>query len=346
MTSQMKWYDKAGAESDVVCSTRVRLARNLRDHPFPDTASAAQKENVRERVKEALLTASSLMAAQFDFVPLQSISEEEAVSLVERHIVSPGFISDTQGKAVLLSKDDSISIMVNEEDHVRIQVIREGFALGEAFETAERMDALLSERLDFAFEEGLGYLTQCPTNLGTGLRVSVMLHLPALTELGMMPRMTANLSKLGMIIRGTYGEGSQVVGAMYQLSNQITLGLCEAEAIENLTAIANQLISEERSRRGVLVQNIGIQDKIDRSAGILKTAKVLPNNEFMQLISYVRLGVSTKQIQGITQEEMNRIMIRVQPATLMAQEKRMMKEEDRDVLRASMVREACKAIKE
>lgn len=346
MTDQTKWYDKAGAESDAVCSTRVRLARNLRDFPFPDTATPEQKEKVREAVKEALLTASSLMAAQFDFVPLQALSQQEAVSLVERHIVSPGFISDTQGKAVLLSKDESISIMINEEDHVRIQVIREGLAAKEAFETAERIDALLSEHLQFAFSQQLGYLTQCPTNLGTGLRVSVMLHLPALTEYGMMPRMTANLSKLGMIIRGTYGEGSQVVGAMYQLSNQITLGLSETAALDNLTAIAKQLISEERNRRNILLDNIAVQDKIDRAAGILKTAKVLSNNEFMQLISYVRLGVETARLTGVSQEEINRVMTRVQPATLMAQAQQSMKEQERDILRASLVREALKGIRE
>lgn len=346
METQMKWYDKAGAESDVVCSTRIRLARNLRRYPFPDTAKPAQKDCILQEVKQALLEASSLVAAQFDFVPLQEISPEEAISLVERHIVSPNFIADTQGKAVLLSKDESISIMINEEDHVRVQVIREGLAPGEAFETAERLDILLGERLSFAFNEALGYLTQCPTNLGTGLRASVMLHLPALTEYTMIPRMTANLSKLGMIIRGTYGEGSQVVGAMYQLSNQITLGLSEGEAIENLSAIAAQLIAEERSRREVLLKNIAVQDRIDRSAGILKTAKILSNNEFMQLISNVRLGAAGGLLSGISTEAINRLVARVQPATLMAHENKKMTEEERDILRAGIVREACKAIKE
>ena len=344
MSEAVKWYEQAGNESDVIFSTRARLARNLVAYPFPDRANQRQKEEIEEQVSAALMSASNLMPSQFAFIPLDTLSQEEAVSLVERYLVSPGFISDITGKAVLCAKDERISIMINEEDHVRIQAIEEGFCPKSAYETADRLDTLLSEHLDFAFDDTLGYLTQCPTNLGTALRISVMMHLPALTEYAAIPRMTANLSKLGMIIRGSYGEGSKVSGAMYQLSNQVTLGLSEQAALENLSAIAGQLIKEEREQRLHMIENIGIQDRVYRSAGILKTARILSTSDFMELISNVRLGISTGLLQGITPAEINKLIAEVQPATLAAQNGGSLRQSERDVQRANLARTACKKL--
>lgn len=341
-----KWYEKSGNCGDVVCSTRVRLARNLKQFPFPAKATVPQREAVEQKVRDALLSGNSILSKEFRFVPLENASEEEAVSLVERHIVSPEFISDRRGKAVLISDDESISIMINEEDHLRIQVLREGFSLKEAAETADRIDTLLSETLDFAYDPEFGYLTQCPTNLGTGMRASVMLHLPALTENGAMPRIASNLSKLGLTIRGTYGEGSKSVGGLYQLSNQITLGLSENEAVENLRSITVQLMEEERKARSQMAQDVAWQDKIDRAAGILKTARVLSSSECMELLSYVRFGISVGLLQGITTEELNGLMVNVQPGTLMAKAGKPLDQNQRDVLRATKVREVCAKIKE
>ena len=346
MTETAKWYEKAGSCGDVVVSTRVRLARNLKQYPFPARALASQREAVERQVKDALLSGNSILSKEFRFIPLENTTQEEAVSLVERHIVSPEFIADRRGKAVLISADESISIMVNEEDHLRIQVLREGFSLKEAAETADRIDTLLSENLDFAFDPELGYLTQCPTNLGTGLRASVMLHLPGLTESGAMPRIASNLSKLGLTIRGTYGEGSKSIGALYQLSNQITLGLSENEAIENLRSITVQLMEEERKARAQMSEEIAWQDKIDRAAGVLKSARVLSSSEFMDLLSYIRLGLSTGVLQGVTTQELNALMVNAQPATLMARAGKQLDETQRDVLRADMAREVCAKIKE
>lgn len=346
MTETAKWYEKAGSCGDVVVSTRVRLARNLKQYPFPARASASQREAVERQVKDALLSGNSILSKEFRFISLENTTQEEAVSLVERHIVSPEFIADRRGKAVLISADESISIMVNEEDHLRIQVLREGFSLKEAAETADRIDTLLSENLDFAFDPELGYLTQCPTNLGTGLRASVMLHLPGLTESGAMPRIASNLSKLGLTIRGTYGEGSKSIGALYQLSNQITLGLSENEAIENLRSITVQLMEEERKARAQMSEEIAWQDKIDRAAGVLKSARVLSSSEFMELLSYIRLGLSTGVLQGVTTQELNALMVNAQPATLMARAGKQLDETQRDVLRADMAREVCAKIKE
>ena len=341
-----KWYEKSGNCGDVVCSTRVRLARNLKQFPFPAKATDPQRDAVEQKVRDALLSGNSILSKEFRFVPLENASEEEAVSLVERHIVSPEFISDRRGKAVLISDDESISIMVNEEDHLRIQVLREGFSLKEAAETADRIDTLLSETLDFAYDPEFGYLTQCPTNLGTGMRASVMLHLPALTENGAMPRIASNLSKLGLTLRGTYGEGSKSVGGLYQLSNQITLGLSENEAIENLRSITVQLMEEERKARSQMAQDVAWQDKIDRAAGILKTARVLSCSECMELLSYVRFGISVGILQGVTTEELNGLMVNVQPGTLMAKAGKPLDQNQRDVLRATKVREVCAKIKE
>lgn len=346
MAETTKWYEKAGNCGDIVCSTRVRLARNLKEFPFPNKADVDEKSEIEARVRDALFSGNSMLSGQFHFLPLNELSEDAAVSLVERHIVSPEFISDTSGKAVLISDDESVSIMVNEEDHLRIQVMSEGLSLKEAAETADRLDTLLSESLNFAFDPEFGYLTQCPTNLGTGMRASVMLHLPALTESGAMSRIAGNLSKLGLTLRGSYGEGSQIVGAMYQLSNQITLGLNENEAIDNLSSITMQLIEQERKARERLSTNIVIQDKIDRAAGVLKSAKMLSSGEFTELVSYIRFGLSVGLIHGITTEALNALSVKVQPATLTETSGKALDQTQRDILRAELTRKACADIKE
>lgn len=346
MTDERKWYQRVGRENDVACSSRVRLARNLTGYPFPSRCNQRQKDEILEKVREAFLSASSLVQKDFSFIPLVSLTQEEAVSMVERHIVSPGFISDAAGKALLLSKDESISIMINEEDHLRIQVIREGLCTKEAYQMAERIDRLLSERLNFAFDNDLGYLTHCPTNLGTALRVSVMLHLPALSEFRMIPRLTANLAKLGMIIRGTYGEGTEVSGDLYQLSNQVTLGLSEETALENLHAIALQLLKEERDQREQMMRNLSAKDRIYRCIGILKYARLLTTGEFMKYISNVRLGLSMNLLEGMTMAEVNQLVIDVQPATLMTHAGGRISQKERDRLRGDLVRTVCKGLAE
>lgn len=202
------------------------------------------------------------------------------------------------------------------------------------------IDTLLNESLRFAFDSELGYLTQCPTNLGTGMRASVMLHLPALTENGAMSRISTNLSKLGLVIRGTYGEGSNVIGAMYQLSNQITLGLSEKEAVENLQNITMQLISEERKTRASLSKNINVQDKVGRSAGVLKNARLLSCDEYMKLISNVRFGIAEKLLSGITLEDIHTLTVAVQPATMAAAHGSNLSAGQRDILRADEVQQS------
>lgn len=340
--AEVKWYEKAGQNGEVAVSTRVRLARNLRRAVFPARASLEQKEQVVERVRAALRNNNSVLKLRF--LPLDQLSPQAAASLAERHIVSPEFIAARQGRAVLVSEDESVSIMINEEDHVRIQVLGEGLCLKEAAEAADRIDTLLGESLEFAYDKEFGYLTQCPTNLGTGMRASLMLHLPGLTESGSMARVAANLSKLGLTLRGAFGEGSKAVGELYQLSNQITLGLSENQAIENLSAIAGQLMAEEKKLREAMCQDPGWQDKISRAAGILKTARLMSGNEAAELLSLVRLGVAQGLLAGIEPGELNGLMVAVQPATLMAREGQALEEAERDRVRARLLRRACEPL--
>ena len=246
--SEKKYTDLRDV-SDVVISTRIRFARNLREYPFPCRLSDEKKRKVASIVKEAVLDGHSARSHSFRSIQMSDPTQEEAVSLVERHLVSPEFISDRQGRGLLLLDDESVSIMINEEDHVRIQVIDQGMKLNEAYELADKIDTLLDESLNFAFNEKLGYLTQCPTNIGTGMRASLMLHLPALQESGAMGKISASLSKLGIVLRGLYGEGTEPSGAIYQLSKHITVGITERDAVKTLNDISMQLVQQERNAR-------------------------------------------------------------------------------------------------
>lgn len=335
-----KWYEKSGAEGDIVLSTRIRLARNIKEYPFPARLSQEQRQKVEKAVCGSVGQCMQLIGSSYRFINMEDIGKTDAVSLVERHLVSPEFISERRGRGLILSDDESVSIMINEEDHLRIQVMQEGLALAQAYSIADKLDTLLNERLNFAFDERLGYLTQCPTNLGTGMRASLMLHLPALQESGMMGRVANSLSKLGLAIRGIYGEGTEPVGAIYQLSNQVTLGLSEKEAIDNLGRIAMQLVSQERAARKNLVQNTETQDSICRSLGILQNARMLSNNEFMKLLSNIRIGVSEGLIENVSYDTLNALMVRVQPATIMLPGGQALSPAQRDILRAKLAREA------
>ena len=335
------WYQQSGVDGDVVISTRIRLARNLRQLPFPSTMSVQQKQEVVDRVFEALPQGDG---CAFTHIRMNTLSAEEALSMVERHLISPEFARCGEGEALLLRPDEGVSIMVNEEDHLRVQVMRAGLDLDGAYQEADCWDSFLDTRLQFAFDERLGYLTQCPSNLGTGMRASVMLHLPALQEKNIVQQLAATVSKLGLTIRGMYGEGSKVQGAMYQLSNQITLGITEREAIDNLKAICEQIIKEERSWRETMAKTPQTQDRIYRALGILKHARLLSGKEFMSLISHVRMGTSMGLIGNLTNEHIGSLLVDAQPAMLMRASGKTLEPEERDALRAQLVRERLASI--
>lgn len=325
-------------DKDIVVSTRIRLARNLRDYPFECKLSKEKRKFITEAVKDALMHSNSSIQERLNYIDMSAISEQEAVSMVERHLVSPELISDRSGRGLLLMDDESVSIMINEEDHIRLQVLKDGSSLDEAYDIADKIDTLLDERLAFAFDEKLGYLTECPTNIGTGMRASLMLHLPLLQENGAMNRISANLSKLGITIRGTYGEGTKAKGSLYQLSNQVTLGLPEQAAISNLKDISSQLISQERRAREGLSGDVKTRDLVGRSLGILERAVLLSNDEAMNLISNIRLGVSIGVVEDVSIDDINEILKKIQPATLVKDCKENMDALCRDEKRASIIR--------
>lgn len=336
MNNTLKWYQQSGNEGDIVISTRVRLARNLSDVPFPAGLTPERKREVASRVREALKDGSS---SDFDYLEMGSMTRRDALSMVERHLISPEFARCEEGSALLLKKDESVSVMINEEDHLRIQVMRPGLDLDEAYNVADTLDTLLDSHLHFAFDDRLGYLTQCPTNLGTGMRASIMLHLPALQDRGVIPQMANTVSKLGLTIRGLYGEGSKPEGAIYQLSNQVTLGISEQAAIQNLKGIAAQIIREERSGREQLRRDARFEDVVWRSLGLLKTARLLSHDEFMKLISNLRVGIALGLVPDIGLDTVSGLICDAQPATIMAAARKDMEPAERDIMRANMVRE-------
>ena len=321
--------------SEAVVSTRIRLARNLKEYPFPIRLSVSQAKEIVDLIDDALQDCG----IKFHRIDLDTVSETMKIALLERHLISPDFVSGEQGRAVFLSDDNAISIMVNEEDHIRLQVIRDGFEPDEAYAVADKLDNALSKKLNFAFHEKLGYLTQCPTNLGTGMRASVMLHLPALELTGAVHRIGANLSKLGLTIRGLYGESTKPIGAFFQLSNQVTLGISEKAAIANLKNITTQLISQEMKARDNLLGKIEVEDKIARALGVLKTALVIDHSEAMSLLSLVRLGVASKKLNTLSTDSIDRLIVEIQPASIMTKCGEEMSPQERDIKRAEMIRE-------
>ncbi len=330
-----KWYME-DALNDIIISSRVRLARNIEGFPFCSKLNAEQISKINSMVKTAISEINEPTLRDLKYIEMKDVPKAEIFAMVERHIISPAFAENCSDKAILLSSDESVSVMICEEDHLRIQVLCAGLRLEEAYNKAERLDTLLCEKLHFAYHKTLGYLTECPTNIGTGLRASVMLHLPILSANGSISALSETVGKIGFTVRGLYGEGSASSGSLYQLSNQITLGLTEKDAISNLIGVANQFVSREENERNN-AERERLEDNIFRSLGILKNARILNSNEMMELTSLIKLGVS----MGILNIDKNvpvRIFIEGQPNMLISKygvENAL----ERDKLRAETIRE-------
>lgn len=333
-----KWYQLNGTDSDVVLSTRVRLARNLNGYPFPCVMDDEARAKVNKLVRDAVENGGSAIGSRFSYIDLSGLKKEELVSLVERHLVSPEFVGSPKGRALMLLDDESVSLMICEEDHLRLQVLEPGMALSKAYDMADKLDTLLPERLSFAANEKYGYLTACPSNLGTGMRASVMVHLPAMERTGALRSLSTSIAKLGLTIRGMYGEGSGSRGAIYQISNQETLGVTEAGTIEKLTGIIGQVVRLEREAREKLMAQPTEQDRVWRSLGLLRTARMLSSEEFVELYSQLRLGVVSGQIQGVSLDALSELFANAQPATMILNSGRQMTPAERDAYRAEMVR--------
>jgi protein arginine kinase len=340
----MGWLDASGPNPQIVLSTRIRLARNLTGYPFSLRASDADRKAVLTRVTEAA-SASEHLARTIAF-PLHDLERIERQLLHERHLVSKELAAlerepsrPRPGAAVLI--ESPIGVMVNEEDHLRLQAMVSGFALDDAYAALDSVDSELGRLLPFAFHSEFGYLTSCPTNAGTGLRASVLIHLPGLVLTKEINKVLQGLTQVGLTFRGLYGEGSEVVGNFFQLSNQTTLGKAESELLDHLGRIVRQVIEYEEQARDVLLKTAAgtVEDKVWRAYGLLRYARALTFEETMNLLSGVRLGVGLNLITGLSVYTLNKLLIHTQPAHLAAMEGRQVGDPELPMIRASYVRQ-------
>jgi protein arginine kinase len=312
------WMKRDGPDSDIVISSRIRIARNLRPYSFPMLATNQQSKQVLDHVEEASKNEELETISHFEFIHLSDMKELEKMVLVEKHLISPALANDSRNGAVMLNENESISIMVNEEDHLRIQCMSPGFQIKEAWDMANQIDDVFENQLEYAFDEKRGYLTSCPTNVGTGIRASVMLHLPALVLTQQINRILSAITQVGLAVRGLYGEGSEAIGNLFQISNQITLGQSEEEIIDNLYSVVRQIIEHERVARQKLLSesNNWINDRVSRSFGILSHAVIMDSKEAAQRLSDVRLGVDLEMISNVSSSVLNEMLVMTQPGFL------------------------------
>ncbi len=342
--SASPWMDGSGTLSDVVISSRVRLARNLNDIPFPHLLEETQAREVQEKVFAAVKSVNTKAKGAFgplECIDLEKVSPLDRQVLVEKHLMSPQHAQPGPGKGLVTRADERISIMVNEEDHLRIQCLYSGLELDEALITAGGIDDLLDERLDFAFDERCGFLTACPTNAGTGLRASVMVHLPALAMADEASRVLSTVNKMGLVVRGLFGEGTEGQGNVYQISNQVSLGQTESEIVENLSVVAKQVVAEEKRVREVLqkTQRVALEDRIFRAWGILSNARNMSSQEAVRLWSDVRLGVELGMMSSLDGRRANQILVIAQPNFVQKIVGKVMPPDERDARRADLLRQ-------
>lgn len=333
------WTKSEVNDNSMVLSSRIRLARNLKNIPFPDRLTEEKGREVIKKIEEAFYT-SMESEEKYRSIYLWETGGLLNKSFLERHLISKKLINNFKKSAFILNDSETVSIMLNEEDHIRLQCITGGLDLKSAYEKANYLDDIIEDKLDLSFSENLGYLTACPTNIGTGLRASVMIHLPALSINNEINGIFNAISQLGMTIRGLYGEGSKAEGHLYQLSNQVTLGLTEDEIINNLNAVVSQIINQENATREQMITKYKyeIEDKIYRSLGILKSAVILNSKECLDLLSNVRLGVEMGIIKNIDMVTLNSLLVETNPATLEWNSRVKLSGRERDLKRAELVK--------
>lgn len=305
----MKWFELSGRDTDVVISTRVRLARNLTKFPFPRKLDSDKAAQIVELVTEAAAPAR-LNSVDFDTLDMNSRLE-----YVEKHIVSPDFASGDLPRRLLVNDEESLSVMINEEDHLRIQAMGSGLCLEDCMTSALRLDTLLDSSLSFAFDTERGYLITCPTNLGCAMRLSVMLHLPAIIETGYIKSLVSALSKLGLTVRGMYGEGSGITGYVYQISNALSLGYTEAELLERLTSAVQNIITTERELRKASCEREETEDRIWRAYGLLTNARSMSSGEAMKLLGELKLAAGTEsdKLPIVDDRIINSLLTKISP---------------------------------
>ncbi|MGI6649964.1 MAG: protein arginine kinase [Bacillota bacterium] len=341
-----KWLEGSGPYSDIVISSRVRLARNLLEVPFPHLMSEKQAQNVVNQVAQIVAEKEVRQElGNLEVVDLNELSVLDRQILVEKHLISPKQAENAgRGRGLAIRDDEAISIMINEEDHLRIQCLFSGLQVNEAWKIADKVDNRLEAHMDYAFDERWGYLTVCPTNVGTGMRASVMLHLPALVITNQAQRMLPTLSQIGLVVRGLYGEGTEASGNLFQISNQVTLGPREEEIVNNLTAVTVQIIEQEKGARQHLMEKARLQleDRIGRALGVLTNARIMTSEEALSHLSDVRLGVDLGIIKTTDLRVLNELIILTRPAYLQKLAGREMNAGARDIKRASIIAEKLK----
>lgn len=335
----VKWVEGPASESDVVVSTRIRLARNLKDYRFPQMMNMEESERLTQTILNVMKYITGNM--NYRFIRINNLTPVERVAYIEEHLISPGLVQRPDYSSFLLRDDENITIMINEEDHLRIQVLLPGLNFEEGWKLISQVDDFLENSLDYAFHQEFGYLTACPTNTGTGLRASVMVHLPSLTASGHIKNFINNLNKIGLAVRGIYGEGSEAAGNLFQISNQMTLGEREEEIIKILKNIVNQILERERSARKNLMETKRheVEDRVFRSLGVLRYSRMISSKEAMGLLSNVRMGIEMGIIDDIELKKIDKLMITIQPAYIQKYAKRELQQNERNLIRADYIRE-------
>ena len=334
-----QWLGETGAMHDVVISSRARLARNLAGVPFLSRCSAEQQQEIEAMLRDQTLQAG--IAAEVFYVDVAAAGEMDRRLLVERHLISRQHADATVPRGVAVSGNETVAIMVNEEDHLRIQVLRGGLELAQAVVEINRIDDLLEQRVDYAFHKRYGYLTACPTNVGTGLRVSVMLHLPALKMSGEIEKVLRAARDMRLAIRGLYGEGTEATGDFFQVSNQTTMGKSEEQIVEEFRGqVIPQFIDYERRARQSLLQRraAAIDDKVQRAYALLRSARLISSEETMYLLSLLRLGVNLGRVSGVDLKAVNELFLLTQPAHLQRLLSREMSPQERGEARGEFIR--------
>src|SRR6476646_11940182 len=335
---------RKGPHDRIVMSSRVRLARNIKDAAFPGWAKKPERTRVLDLIRPAVEGLPEMKDAFSE--SMDNLTQLDKQILVERHLISREHAAKSAGSGLVLNRDETLCVMINEEDHMRMQSLRPGLQLRQAWGAIDQLDSELEAKLNYAFSNDWGYLTACPTNLGTGIRVSAMLHLPGMVLAEQINPIIQSVNKLGLAVRGLYGEGTEALGNVFQVSNQMTLGESEHEIVERLTKVLAQLIEHEENARGTLLEEKQkvLFNHIGRAYGILANAHSISSKETMNLLSLMRLGVDLALFPGVDRSLADELFILTQPAHLQKQHSEKLSAEERDLLRADMVRERLRPV--
>ncbi|QLY79575.1 protein arginine kinase [Clostridium intestinale] len=327
------------SKEDVVISSRVRLARNVKEVPFPNKLDNENGIELSRSIQQAFNKVLK-DKGEYKTYELRDISPNLARTFLEKHLISPNLIKNGTISSFIVDSDETFSLMINEEDHIRLQCITAGFDIRSAYNNADEVDSLLEQEIEYAFNEKLGYLTACPTNIGTAMRASVMIHLPAATFNNEIPKLLKGLNQVGMTLRGLYGEGSKGEGNIYQISNQVTLGVTDEDILTNLEAVALQVVAEEKNIRKLYLDQYKyeVEDRIFRARALLENARVLTLKEALGLLSSIRLGVEEGLIEDIDIKKVNKMLLFSQNASLQNHLDRELKERERNIERAKLMR--------